>query len=216
MIPLAHDFTDETVLVVGGGTVGARRARRFAREADVVVVGPAFADAAFGGADLVEAAPTPDDVPALFDRYDPALAVAATDDAAVNDAVERVADERGVLSNRADRPGGRDAGRVAVPATVGDGPVTVSVSTGGRSPALAKFLRERIEADDEAVGAMAELTGDLRAELKAAGVDPEARRDAVRAVVRSAAVWKALGEGETNARHEAERVTRRQLEGERE
>jgi hypothetical protein len=38
MIPLLHDFTGATVLVFGGGTVGARKARRFASEADVVVV----------------------------------------------------------------------------------------------------------------------------------------------------------------------------------
>ncbi|MCL7417130.1 MAG: NAD(P)-dependent oxidoreductase, partial [Halalkalicoccus sp.] len=28
MIPLLHDFTDRTVLVFGGGRVGARKARR--------------------------------------------------------------------------------------------------------------------------------------------------------------------------------------------
>ena len=36
MIPLVHDVGGETVLVFGGGTVGARKARRFAREARVV------------------------------------------------------------------------------------------------------------------------------------------------------------------------------------
>ncbi len=40
MIPLLHDFADATVLIFGGGPVGARKARRFAREATVVVVSP--------------------------------------------------------------------------------------------------------------------------------------------------------------------------------
>ena len=44
MIPLVHDFTGRTVLVLGGGAVGARKAQRFATEAHVVVVSPAFAD----------------------------------------------------------------------------------------------------------------------------------------------------------------------------
>ncbi|MDR9382052.1 MAG: NAD(P)-dependent oxidoreductase, partial [Natronomonas sp.] len=48
MIPLYHDFTDETVLVFGGGPVGARKARRFAREAAVVVVSPEFAADDYG------------------------------------------------------------------------------------------------------------------------------------------------------------------------
>ena len=36
MIPLLHDFDGETVLVVGGGPVGARRARTFAPHKIVV------------------------------------------------------------------------------------------------------------------------------------------------------------------------------------
>ncbi len=49
MIPLYHDFSDETVLIFGGGPVGARKARRFAAEARVVVVSPEFGNRDFGG-----------------------------------------------------------------------------------------------------------------------------------------------------------------------
>ncbi|MFC6729041.1 NAD(P)-dependent oxidoreductase, partial [Natronoarchaeum mannanilyticum] len=55
MIPLLHDFSGATVLVVGGGSVGARKARRFAREADVIVLGPDFGDREFGDSELVRA-----------------------------------------------------------------------------------------------------------------------------------------------------------------
>ncbi|PSP84725.1 siroheme synthase [Halobacteriales archaeon QS_1_68_17] len=203
MIPLFHDFTDETVLVFGGGPVGARKARRFAREARVVVVSPAFADRAFGGADLVRAAPAPGDVGAWLDRADPALVVAATDDPEVNAAVARAAREREVLVNRTDESGSRDAGSVVVPATVRDDPVAVAVSTGGTSPALSKHLRERLEADLDGAGAMAELTADIRADLQARGVAPDRRRDAVRAVVRDERVWKALDTGPSKAKDTA-------------
>ncbi len=206
MIPLVHDFTDETVLVFGGGTVGARKARRFAREAAVVVVAPDFADAGFGGAERARAAPGPEDVPGWFDRVGPALAVAATDDAAVNDAVARTADERGVLHNRADRAGDRAAGSVLVPATVRDDPVVVAVSTGGRSPALARHLRRRIADEVEDAGAMAELTAALRADLREREVAPERRRAAVRAVVASTDVWTDLGAGGANVRETAAAV----------
>jgi precorrin-2 dehydrogenase/sirohydrochlorin ferrochelatase len=195
VIPLYHDFTDETVLVFGGGPVGARKARRFVREASVVVVGPEFPADDYGGAETVRAAPNPGDVAGWFDRTDPALAVAATDDEAVNEAVEAAARERGVLVNRADRAGGRDAGSVVVPATVRDGDVTVSISTGGASPALARELRKRIETEIEGAGELAAATADLRAELKARGVAPERRREAVRAAVGSPRVWKDLGTG---------------------
>jgi len=222
MVPLYHDFTGETVLVFGGGPVGARKARRFDREARVVVVAPTFAESDFGGADLVRAAPAPAEVTDWIDRTAPALVVAATDDADVNRAIERAAVERGLLYNRADRSrasdsgeGDQDAGdpasapgarRVVVPATVEDGPVSVAVSTGGRSPALSKYLREQIEGLVDGAGGMATLTGDLRRRLRERDDSPEARRAAVRRVVRSSRVWKALRGGEANPREEAERI----------
>ena len=203
MIPLFHDFTGETVLVVGGGAVGARKARRFAREARVVVVSPAFRAEDFGGAERVRAAVDPDSAAAWLDRTDPALVVAATDDPAVNEALAAAASDRGILVNRTDRSGGRDADSVVVPATVRDDPVVAALSTGGHSPALSRYLREEIEPTLENAGAMAELTGSIRGDLKERGVPPGDRRDAVRAVVRSREVWTSVDRGSSNARQTA-------------
>ncbi|WP_255168652.1 precorrin-2 dehydrogenase/sirohydrochlorin ferrochelatase family protein [Natrononativus amylolyticus] len=208
MIPLLHDFTDATVLVVGGGPVGARKARRFAREADVVVVSPRFADRDFGDADLVRAAlePDPDEIAPWLERLAPALVVAATDDGAVNDAVAAAARERGALVNRADRAGEREPGSVVVPATVRDDPVVVSVSTGGRAPALSKHLRRELEADLEGAGEMAELLAALRTELKSSEVPPARRREIVTDVVTRPDIWTALRTGTANARQVIEDV----------
>jgi precorrin-2 dehydrogenase/sirohydrochlorin ferrochelatase len=226
MIPLVHDFTGRTVLVLGGGAVGARKAQRFATEAHVVVVSPAFADG-FDAADATAAtpetwrrtsdapgvelvcdAPTAEGVERWIDRLDPALVVAATDDEAINAAAADAARDRDVLVNRTDRAGGRDGdvGSVLVPATVEDGSVTVAITTGGASPALSKHLRERLEVEIEGAGAMADLTRDLRAELRDRELSPSERRDAVRRVVRSSRVWKALRTGTTNPRRVAEDV----------
>lgn len=184
MIPLYHDFTGETVLVFGGGTVGSRKASRFADEARVVVVSPGFDDRLVDLAEedresveLVRATPDAEAIHGWIDRVDPALVVAATDDAAVNAAAEAAALDTGALVNRTDvsagdRSGGRDVRSVVVPATIEDDPVRVALSTGGASPALAKALRERIEAEIDGAGAMAELSGTLRAELKDRDVPP--------------------------------------------
>lgn len=218
MIPLYHDFTEESVLVFGGGAVGARKARRFAAEAEVTVVAPTFEFGAddYGGAQLVEASPAPEEVADWVARYAPTLVVAATDDEAVNDAAERAAREAGALVNRADASGEREGSdSVVVPATAEDGDVRVAISTGGASPALSKHLRERIEAEIEGAGAMAELTGRLREEMRESDRTPRERRDAVRAVVRSERVWKALRTGESKARQEADRVIRNTGGGER-
>lgn len=206
MIPLYHDLHEETVVVFGGGPVGARKARRFGRESEVLVVSPEFPESDYGGAQRIRAAPTAEDIPAWFDRVSPALVVAATDAATVNEAIETTAETRGVLVNRADRSGSRSPGSVVVPATVEDGGVTVAVSTGGRSPALSKELRDRIEAEIEGAGELAEITADVRQSLKDGGVDPGRRRRAIRAVIDSPAVWKDLGRGDANPRQTVEAV----------
>lgn len=186
------------MLVFGGGPVGARKARRFAREATVLVVSPEFADERFGDAELVRAAPDPEDVPGWVARAEPALVVAATDDEALNGAIERTARERGTLVNRADRAGEREPGSVVVPATVREDPVVVSISTGGTAPALSKHLRRELEDQLAGAGEMARLCGTLRSELKSRGVAPARRRDLVGDVVKSPVVWTDLRTGATN------------------
>jgi precorrin-2 dehydrogenase/sirohydrochlorin ferrochelatase len=204
MIPLMHDFEGETVLVVGGGPVGARKARTFATEASVVVLSPEFGDRTFADAEKVRAAPTPEDATDWVERTDPALVVAATDNSDLNDAFSTAAEERGALVNRADDHGDQSFGNVVVPATVRDDPVTLAIATGGRAPALSKHLRERFEDEFGNAGLMAELVGDLREDLRDRGVPPAERRDAVRFVVRSREVWKALDSG----RYKGEQVAR--------
>jgi precorrin-2 dehydrogenase/sirohydrochlorin ferrochelatase len=206
MIPLLHDFEGTTVLVFGGGAVGARKARKFTREARVIVVSPLFADVSFGGAQLVRAAPRPNEIPGWIDRASPALVVAATDDEAVNEAAVAAATEAGALVNRADEAGSREPHNVVVPATIRDDPVVVSVSTGGHSPALSKTLREWFQEDLHGVGQMAELTGEIRTELKDRGVAPPTRREAVRTLTQSSRVWKALRAGNDNVKQVADDV----------
>jgi len=204
MIPLFHDFSGERVLVFGGGAVGARKARRFAREAEVIVVAPEFADRDFGGATRLRGAPDPGEVGEWLDRVDPALVVAATDDEAVNAAVETAARDRGILVNRADRAGERDPGSVVVPATAREDPVVVAVATGGKAPVLSGLLREDVETLIEGTGALADLLGKLRDDLDDRDVPTRKRRRALRAVAESDAVRAALREGDPDrAREEA-------------
>ncbi len=94
--PLFIDLTGRAVVVVGGGTVGLRRAaalRRFG--ARVTVVAPALREA-LEGVDWVERAYREGDLQGAF------LAVAATDDRAVNHAVYEEAKRAGVPVNVCD------------------------------------------------------------------------------------------------------------------
>ena len=79
--------------------------------------------------------------------YDPAdlegifLAIAATDCAEVNSAVARDARARGVLVAVADAP---ESGNCTFPALLSRGGLEIAVSTGGRCPAFAVLVRDRI------------------------------------------------------------------------
>ncbi|ESP87394.1 precorrin-2 dehydrogenase/sirohydrochlorin ferrochelatase family protein, partial [Candidatus Halobonum tyrrellensis] len=106
----------------------------------------------------------------------------------------------------ADEAGARDAGSVVVPATVRDDPVVAAVATGGTAPALSRHLRRTIEADLSGAGAMADLLGEIRTDLRARELSESERRTAIRTVVESPAVWKGLQEGVAKGRREAERV----------
>lgn len=200
MIPLVHDFSGATVLVFGGGPVGARKARRFAAEARVIVISPEFAvGVEFGDVERVRAAPTPAAVPGWLRRVDPALAIAATDDPAVNAAVEDAALEAGVLVNRADVGGGRAPGSVVVPATARAGPLQVAVSSQGTDPLTSQAVRDRLEPTLDRAAAVAEAVETVRSSLADAGVDRSERGAAVRAVLGSDAVWTAAESGDPTA-----------------
>ncbi len=97
--------------------------------------------------------------------------VAATGDPAVNQAVYDDGEAAGVWVNCADDP---DRCSAVLPARVRQGRLTVTVSTGGNSPAVASWLRERLAAElgpeyDQLIG----LLGEARTEVQAQGLATE-------------------------------------------
>ena len=138
--PLFIDLTGRRAVVVGGGTVGLRRAealRRFG--AEVTVISPRLAGPLPGAVHLPRAY-RDGDLAGAF------LAVAATDDRAVNAAAGREAQERGVLFNRSDCP---EACGFFFPAICEGGGLTAGVVGDGsdhrRTAAAAKRIRETLE-----------------------------------------------------------------------
>ncbi len=95
------------------------------------------------------------------------LVLTATGAPDVDRAVVADATAAGVLVNSADQA---TPGSVRLPAVHRDGPVTVAVSTGGASPALAAWVRHRVaSAVPGQVGTIADLLEDARRALKAKG-----------------------------------------------
>lgn len=147
------DPAGRLAVVVGAGPAGREKIDRLlAAGATVRVVDPSPPDDLAAGVEVVGRRFEPGDVAGAW------LVVAATADVVVNDAVERAARDRGAWVTRADR---RDGGGVAFVATVARGPVTVGVSTGGTSPTLSRWVRDRVAtALPEAVGELAAILAD--------------------------------------------------------
>jgi precorrin-2 dehydrogenase/sirohydrochlorin ferrochelatase len=125
-------------VVVGGGAVATRKARKlFQAGAEVVVVSPEVLPELQGMSVEIRERPYEHG-----DLEGADLAFAATDSREVNAAVAREANARGVRINVADRP---TEGDFAVPSTLRRGGLQVAVSTGGASPTLARRIRNELE-----------------------------------------------------------------------
>ena len=154
-------------VVVGGGAVAARKVAGLVDAgADVVVIAPEISQEL--GSLAVEVVRRP------FRRGDLAgawLAIAATDDPAVNEQVHAEGQETRVWVNAADDP---EACSFTLPAVVRQGPVMVAVSTSGHSPALAAWIREQVAGQlGPEVAQLAEWLSEARDQLKASGRSTE-------------------------------------------
>ncbi len=189
-LPLFLDFSCRKVVIFGGGAVGERKAKYFL-PAEVLVVSPEFTEClesmgADGLVKLERRAVGPGDVPGLIEGA--FLVVAATGDKALNDSITRMAGSKGILANNA-------AGEspAVVPSLIKKGDVMVAISTGGRSPAMSKYLRLKLEsALGEDLGRMAALQDRAREELKKTVKGQKRREEILWAILDDPAVWDAL------------------------
>ena len=99
------------------------------------------------------------------------LVISATGIRKVDERVYRDAVDAGVPVNVADVP---QLCTFTLPAIVRRGDVQVAVSTNGRSPALASWLRDQLaESLPDAIGDALDVVAEVRAELRAAGHSTE-------------------------------------------
>jgi siroheme synthase-like protein len=164
--PVMLEVAGRPCLVVGGGPVALPNVLSLADASALVTLVAPTIDADIEPLATVERRP-----------YEPGevagyrLAVAATDDPAVNRQVFLDGEAAGVWVNSADDPANCS---FTLPAVLREGPITVTVATGGRSPALAGWLRDRI---GEVVGpehvVLLELLAERREALRSKGIATE-------------------------------------------
>ena len=165
--PINLNLTGRPVLVVGGGRIAHRKVQQLlACGADVTVLAPHVID------ELARL-----DVHVLRREYvdgDIAgfrLVITATGDVDVDQRIFDEAEERGIWVNSADDP---ERCTFTLPAVHRQGPVMVTVSTGGASPALSSWMRANLA---RRIGPeFAELAAELasrRASIHAVGFSTE-------------------------------------------
>jgi len=155
-------------LVVGGGRVAADKVRGLLEAGAVVTVIAPEIDPAIAGLEGVAIERR------AYRRGDidgHRFVVAATGDPQINQAVYDDGEALGVWVNAADDPARCSA---ILPARIRQGRLTVTISTGGHSPAVASWLKERLAAElgpeyDQLIG----LLGEARKEVQAQGLGTE-------------------------------------------
>ena len=180
-LPVFARLDGRRCLVVGGGDVGARKARLLLRAgAKVTVASPALNDELEQLLENGKIRHIHGDSGVDAGRFSAAelhpywLIVAATSDRDLNAAVARAAESAHRFCNVVDDP---ELGNVIMPAIVDRAPVTVAVSTGGSSPVLARWLKGRIESMlPQGLGSFAHLAGRWRTRVRDGIDDLDQRR----------------------------------------
>ena len=140
--PIFLDLQGKRCLVVGGGEVATRKVQGlFEAGAEVIVVSLTLTEtlsmlAEWGAIQHAARAFQAGDVDGC------ALVIGATDQPAVNAAVCEAARRQGIWVNIVDTP---DACDFIAPAVVRRGALQIAISTGGKSPTLAKQIRIQLE-----------------------------------------------------------------------
>ncbi len=163
--PVFLDLQNLPCLVIGGGQVGERKVKTLQScAAKVFLISRDLTpyleeEVRQGRIELLAPAYQTEHLAGKF------LVIGATDDPNLNGKIGREARERGLLCNIVDKP---QECNFILPSLVSRGDLTIAVSTAGKSPALAKKIRQDLErVFPEIYGLYLELLGQIRNEILA-------------------------------------------------
>ncbi len=188
--PVSLDLKGKPVLLVGGGEVAFRKARGLVGSGCLLtVVAPEFSPAFL---EWLEQHESRVEVRAYSDGEAASyfLVISATDDAGVNRKVFADAQDTGRLINVVDQP---DLCNIYIPSRIERGDLQVAISTGGKCPAFARWLRRELEgAIPERYGLLVERIAAIRSRMKETVPSQDARRRILERLLHSEGVRRFL------------------------
>ncbi len=179
--PVNLKIKNKKCVVVGGGKVAERKIKFLLEKgALVTVISPKITS-------LLEELWRATKVNYLPVVYSPSslknafLVIAATDDRAINSRVAENANQLGILVNVVDSPA---ESSFIMPAILSRGDLTIAISTAGKSPALARKIKEDLALmySDE-YGDLIEILAQARERIKRKYPDPERRQQIWREIM---------------------------------
>ena len=181
--PIFLKVENRLCLVVGGGEVGARKVKTLIScGASVVLVSPEVVE-------WLEEKIEEGVVHLVGNHYEEkhlegcCLVIAATDDLELNNRIAKDAEMRGLLCNVVDYP---QEGNFILPALIQRGALTLAISTSGKSPALARQIREDLEQRfGEEYADFLEIMGAVRSRLLRESQDSLTNKEKFDSLVKS-------------------------------
>ena len=193
-LPLMLDLKDKEIAIFGGGEVGERKASLFCEHARVTIISKEFTPGLnrfydSGKIKLIKVKDiTEKDISSYLKKA--FIVIPATNDAALNERIAEIAKYEGKIVNRVD-----DIGDIIVPSVIRRGDIVIGISTAGQSPALSKYIRQKIEeVITPEFAQMSRLQNEIRERLKTEVDERKKRKEILWDIINDKDVWTGFEE----------------------
>lgn len=196
-LPIMLNVLDKRVLIIGGGEIAEKKAEIMLKYGvKVDVLASKFSDS-FSVLNVRKTnikIETSNEIENYLEGSP--IVIIATNDRSLNYDIEQLCAKKGLLYNRVDEA----ESPFIFPATFESGGVVVSVSTGGRSPSFARFLRDILYEDSRGYIEGLPVIENLRSGIEIK--DFHRRAEFFRALLDSRNFWDLISSGKTRDAYE--------------
>ncbi len=188
--PLFISLREKDIVIVGGGDVAFHKASMLCRYSpSVTVLSKEFSNE-FEGLDVKRVYASGEDIMTLAGK--PFLVICATDDHELNNDIMVYCRRNGILCNNVDVTDSD----VYFGSLIKGGPLTISISTDGMSPTMARFTRETLTGTlNSSFWEMLGIQTELRKGLRSSIPEMAKRKEVLDAIVYDPEIWALLDQG---------------------